>query len=70
MRIRKERVAKWAGIGILVLMAMLWAGHDRAKAAQSATGGEDERCPWLAHGESALIRWDGARETRCVIWIS
>src|SRR5271169_3228768 len=40
MRMRNERVAKWAAIGILVMMATLGAGRDRAKAAQSGTGNE------------------------------
>jgi hypothetical protein len=38
MRMRNRRVAKWIGKGVLVLMAVLCAGHARAKAAQSAAG--------------------------------
>jgi hypothetical protein len=47
MLIRKEGVMKWAGIVILVLMAMLWAGHDRAKAAQSAAASEANGQPFV-----------------------
>jgi len=47
MRIRRERVVKWAGTVILVLMTMLWAGHERAKAAQSAAGSEVNGQPFV-----------------------
>jgi hypothetical protein len=47
MRIRRERVVKWAGTVILVLMAMLGAGHERAKAAQSAAGSEVNGQPFV-----------------------
>jgi hypothetical protein len=47
MRMRNERMGKWAGIGILVLMAMLWVGHDRAKGAQSAVGSEGNGQPFV-----------------------
>lgn len=47
MLIRKERVMRWAGTVILVLMAMLWAGHGRAKTAQSAAGNEANSQPFV-----------------------
>jgi hypothetical protein len=47
MLIRKERVIKWAGTVMLVMMAMLWVGHDRAKASQSAAGGEANGQPFV-----------------------
>jgi hypothetical protein len=47
MRIKIERVMKWAGTVILVLMAMLWVGHDRAKAAQSTAGSEANGQPFV-----------------------
>jgi hypothetical protein len=36
MLMRNNRVMRWAGTALLVVMAMLWVGHDRAKAAQAA----------------------------------
>ena len=47
MLIRKGRVMKWAGTVLLVLMAMLWAGHGRAKAAQSSAGSEGNGQPFV-----------------------
>jgi hypothetical protein len=47
MKMRKERVAKWAGIVALVMMVMLGAGHYRAKAAQSGSGGEGNGQPFV-----------------------
>src|SRR5271163_4041510 len=47
MLIRKERVMKWAGTVMLVLMATLWTGHDQAKAAQSAAGSEANGQPFV-----------------------
>jgi hypothetical protein len=47
MLIRKERVMKRAGTVILVLMAILLAGKDRAKAAQSAAGNEANSQPFV-----------------------
>jgi hypothetical protein len=44
---RNERVMRWASIVIFVLMAMLWAGHDRARAAQSAAGSETNGGPFV-----------------------
>jgi hypothetical protein len=46
MRMRKERVMRWAGIAVLVLMASLGVGHDRAKA-QSAAGSEGNGQPFV-----------------------
>jgi hypothetical protein len=36
MLMRNNRVMRWVGTALLVVMAMLWVGHDRAKAAQAA----------------------------------
>jgi hypothetical protein len=36
MLMRNDRVKKWSGIALFALMAVLWTGHDRARAAQSA----------------------------------
>jgi hypothetical protein len=47
MKMRKERVAKWAGIVALVMMVMLGAGHYRAKAAQSGSGSEGNGQPFV-----------------------
>jgi hypothetical protein len=47
MGMRNHRVAKWAGIGILVMMATLGAGHYRARAAQSAAGSEGSGQPFV-----------------------
>jgi hypothetical protein len=47
MVIRKEQVMKWAGTVILMLMAMLLAGHDRAKAAQNSAGSEGNGQPFV-----------------------
>jgi hypothetical protein len=38
MKMRKERMARWAGIVALVILVMLGAGHYRARAAQGASG--------------------------------
>jgi hypothetical protein len=46
MRMRKERVTRWAGSAVLVLMASLWVGHGRAKA-QSAAGSEGNGQPFV-----------------------
>jgi len=46
MRMRKEPVATWAGIVVLVMMVMLGAGHYRAKAAQSGAGSEGNGQPF------------------------
>ena len=47
MKMRKERVATWAGIVALVMMVMLGAGHYRAKAAQSGSGSEGNGQPFV-----------------------
>ena len=36
----KERGAKWAGIVVLLLTAILWTSHEKAKAAQSSGANE------------------------------
>jgi hypothetical protein len=40
MLMRKEQVMRWSGLALFALMAVLWPGHDRARAAQSAAGSE------------------------------
>lgn len=47
MRMRNVRVVRWAGIAALVLMAMLAAGHYKAKAAQSGAGSEGSAQPFV-----------------------
>jgi hypothetical protein len=47
MRMREKRVAGWAGIGVLVLAAMLGAGHYGVKASQSGTGSETSAQPYV-----------------------
>ncbi|MHB8499460.1 MAG: hypothetical protein ACYDCG_01900 [Candidatus Acidiferrales bacterium] len=40
-------MVKWAGIGAVVLMALLWAGLYKAKAAQSSEGSEGKAQPFV-----------------------
>jgi hypothetical protein len=47
MRMRNQRVMRWAGIGVLMTLAMLGAGHYRAKAAQSAAASEGSGQPFV-----------------------
>jgi hypothetical protein len=47
MLMRKERVMRWAGSALLVLVALLWVGHGRAKAAQSTAGSEVNGGPFV-----------------------
>src|SRR5690348_12983191 len=47
MRMIEKRVAGWAGIGVLVLAAMLGAGHYRVKASQSGAGSETSAQPYV-----------------------
>jgi hypothetical protein len=47
MLTNKERVMKWAGTAALVLMAILWVGHGRAKASQSGAGNEGNGQPFV-----------------------
>ncbi len=47
MRMRNVRLVRWAGIAALVLMAMLAAGHYKAKAAQSGAGSEGSAQPFV-----------------------
>jgi hypothetical protein len=47
MRMRNERIVRWAGIGALVVLAMAGAGHYRVKAAQSAAGTEANLPPFV-----------------------
>lgn len=47
MRMRSERVVKWAGIGVLVLMAILWVGHYRVTAAQAGMGNDASQQPFV-----------------------
>ena len=44
---RNDRTMRWAGTTILVVLAMLWVGHDRAKAAQNAAGSEANGGPFV-----------------------
>jgi hypothetical protein len=47
MLMRKDRVMRWIGIALFALMAVLWTGHDRARAAQSAAGSEGNGQPFV-----------------------
>lgn len=47
MRMIEKRVAGWAGIGVLVLAAILGAGHYRVKASQSGAGSETNAQPYV-----------------------
>ncbi len=47
MRIRNERVMRWAGIGVLVTLAMLGVAHYRANAAQSTAASEGSGQPFV-----------------------
>ena len=44
---RNRRAQRWLGIGVLGILAILAAGHSRAKAAQSATGTEAGGQPFV-----------------------
>jgi hypothetical protein len=44
---RNERVMRWAGIAVLVVLALLGAGHYRAAAVQSAAGSEANGQPFV-----------------------
>jgi hypothetical protein len=44
---RSERVVKWAGIGVLVLMAIFWVGHYRVMAAQAGMGNDATQQPFV-----------------------
>jgi len=43
---RKDRVMRWAGIVVFVLLGMLWVGHGHAKA-QNAAGSEGNGAPFV-----------------------
>ncbi|HKN75724.1 MAG TPA: hypothetical protein VJW94_11150 [Candidatus Acidoferrum sp.] len=47
MLTNKERVTRWAGTAVLVLMAVLCVGHGRAKASQSGAGSEGSGQPFV-----------------------
>jgi hypothetical protein len=47
MLMRNDRMMRWAVTAILVVMAMLWVGHDRAEAAQSTAGNEGSGEPFV-----------------------
>ena len=47
MRIRDQRVVRWAGIALLVLTAVLGAARYRVKAAQTAAGSEGSAQPFV-----------------------
>jgi hypothetical protein len=44
---KNQRAMKWAGIAILLVVAMLGAGHYRARAAQSAAASEVSTPPFV-----------------------
>ena len=41
MLMKNQRMVRWVGIGVLMMLAMLGAGHYRAKAEQSGTAGSE-----------------------------
>jgi hypothetical protein len=47
MLMRNERVVRWAGVAVLILMAVCGAGHYRVKAAQSGAGSEGNLQPFV-----------------------
>jgi hypothetical protein len=47
MLIRNKRAVRWLGIGVLGILAILAAGHSRAKAAQSTAGTEANGQPFV-----------------------
>lgn len=47
MLTRKDRLMRWAGIGVFVLLAMFGAGRYRAKAAQSGAGSDSNGQPFV-----------------------
>jgi hypothetical protein len=47
MRMNNERLAKWAGIGVLAMLVMLGAGHYRAKAAQTSAPSDGNGQPFV-----------------------
>jgi hypothetical protein len=47
MLIRMPRVVRWMGITVLLVMAILWAGHERARAAQSSAANENSGQPFV-----------------------
>lgn len=44
---RNDRAMRWAGIAAVLLMALLWAGHYRAKAAQGRAASEGGGPPFV-----------------------
>jgi hypothetical protein len=47
MHMRTERKARWTAVVILAFLAVLWAGHSRANAAQSGAGTEASGQPFV-----------------------
>jgi len=47
MVMRNQRLVRWAGIVVLVMMVMLGAGHYRTKAAQSGAASEGNGQPFV-----------------------
>ncbi|HMD38556.1 MAG TPA: hypothetical protein VKH15_04700 [Candidatus Acidoferrum sp.] len=47
MLIRMPRVVRWMGITVLLVMAILWVGHERARAAQSSAANENSGQPFV-----------------------
>jgi hypothetical protein len=47
MLIRKDRVMRWAGTAVFMLLVILWVGHGRARASQSAPASEGITQPFV-----------------------
>jgi hypothetical protein len=47
MGMKNGQVTRWAGIAALLLTALLWAGHGRLKAAQTAAASEGSSQPFV-----------------------
>ncbi len=47
MLMNNERMAKWAGVGVLAVLVMLGAGHYRAKAAQTGAPSDGNGQPFV-----------------------
>lgn len=47
MRTIDKRAMRWTGIGVFVLMAILWSGHRLVKAEQSGTRSEGSAQPFI-----------------------
>jgi hypothetical protein len=47
MLMKTKRVVRWAGTAVLLVVAILWAGHDMVKAAQSGAAAEGSGQPFV-----------------------